>query len=149
MSRIHSNIDFNHFASQTSYNFFNNKSVAAQTIDSTTFDISTFSVVQGDGSNETHPRQFQNHGGSEFKKLFCYGKCKVISTTDTFGIYVSHNGNDYYLLTEIRPKKPHAASGATDFHFSHMGHLPARYVRFGNLSTNAITDWDLHLGMLN
>ena len=138
---------FNHFESQSQKDFFSNVSVSATTLNSTTLDLSAHQVIMADGSGEAFPRPHAGLGGSEYVKLFTYGKCSVATAGDTFGIYISHDNSNYYLLTEIMPRKPYASS--SDYHFSHMGHLPARYVRIGNLSAGTICSWDLHFSLQN
>ena len=138
---------FNHFESQSQKDFFQAVSVASNVIHTNVLDFSAHEVIMADGSGEAFPRPYLNLGGIEYNKLFTYGKCSVATAGDTFGIYISHNNNQYYLLTEIMPRKPYV--GATEYHFSHMGHLPARYVRIGNLSAGTISDWDLHFTLLN
>ena len=138
---------FNHFESQSQKDFFQAVSVASNVIHTNVLDFSAHEVIMADGSGEAFPRPYANLGGSEYAKLFTYGKCVVSTAGDTFGIYISHNNIQYYLLTEIMPRKPYASS--TEYHFSHMGHLPARYVRIGNLSGGTISSWDLHFTLLN
>tara|TARA_R110000803_G_scaffold84908_2_gene151178 strand:+ start:339 stop:782 length:444 start_codon:yes stop_codon:yes gene_type:complete len=138
---------FNHFESQSQKDFFSNVSVLANVLNTNVLDFSAHKVIMGDGSGEAFPRPYANLGGSEYAKLFTYGKCAVATAGDTFGIYISHDNSDYYLLTEIMPRKPYATS--VWYHFSHMGHLPARYVRIGNLSSGTISNWDLHFSLQN
>ena len=68
----------------------------------------------------------------------------MASDGDTFGIYISHDANNWTLLTEVQPKKPHVdfdGSGSSSYHFSHVGHIPLRYFAIGNLSNGNMTNF--------
>lgn len=87
----------------------------------------------------------------EYNAILIYGDCVVGTDGDTFGIYVSHNANDWTLLTEVRPKKPHVdfdSSGSSSYHFSHMGVVPLRYFAIGNLSNANMVNFKANYNLL-
>ena len=89
-------------------------------------------------------RYYVGHNTCEYTNILIYGDCVVNTDGDLFGIYISHDANNWTLLTAIRPRKPHAdfiSSGSSPYHFSHSGHIPLRYFAIGNLSNGNMTNF--------
>jgi len=127
-------------------NWIDNKTINAKTsqanLTSTATDGSAGYYI--DVVNHNQGRYYVGKNACEYNAILIYGDCVVNTDGDLFGIYISHNANDWTLLAAIRPIKPHAdfdSSGSSSYHFSHLGHIPLRYFAIGNLSNGNMTNF--------
>jgi len=138
----------NNMVSNLGNNFINNVSLPANSILATTLDLDSHNP-----SPSLQPRNNIGKSLNEFSKLFIFGECNKTSANDTLAIFVSHNNNDYYKLTTILPRVHNiSASSPTSlnraYHFTHMGHIPTRFIRIGNTSGNAISGLKVHFTLV-
>ena len=127
-------------------NWIDNKTINAKTsqanLTSTATDGSAGYYI--DVKNHDQGRYYVGQNALEYNAILIYGDCVVNTDGDLFGIYISHDANNWTLLTAIRPIKPHAdfdSSGSSSYHFSHVGHIPLRYFAIGNISTGTMTNF--------
>ena len=127
-------------------NFIDNKTINAKTsqanLTSTATDGSAGYYF--DLQEHNQGRFYVGKNACEYNAILIYGDCVVNTAGDTFGIYISHNANDWTLLTEIQPQQPHAdfdSVGSSSYHFSHLGHIPLRYFAIGNVSNGNMTNF--------
>ena len=110
-------IIINDFESGT---LLNNVTLAATSVNSSTLDLGA-----------THP----------YKGIFFFGKCKMGDPSDTFTVVLSNDGTNFYRVTKIRP-----TANSTDGTFYHFGYksVTARYIRIGNETANALTEFTIN-----
>jgi len=90
-------------------------------------------------------------GSVEYTNILFFGECNMVSPTDTLGVYVSHNQNDWYLLSIINPTKPHSTfsdGSSSKYYFVAKTLIPLRFVAIGNLSGNNITNLTLNYNLM-
>ena len=137
---------YNNFNNNTQVNFMSVASLAANTIGTETFDISTFEP------NTTNPRDNSTNRYSEYTNILIFGECGMTSVSDTIGIFISANNNDFYKLATLQPKVHNISSAPTSsaqaYHFTYKGPLPCRFVKIANTSGNAITNLKVHLAFM-
>lgn len=137
----------NNFVSNLGNNFINDVSVPANSLHATTLDLDAHNP-----SPTLNPRENVGKNVSEYNALFLFGQCNMTSANDTIAIFCSHNNNDYYKLTTIKPKVHNMTSSPTSlagaYHFTHMGQLPTRFIKVGNTSGNAITNLKVHFTLM-
>ena len=110
-------IVINDFESGT---LLNNVTLAATAVNSSTLDLGV-----------THP----------YKGVFFFGKCKMTSASDTFTVAFSNDASNFYRVTKVRP-----TANSTDGVFYHFGYksVTARYIRIGNETANALTEFTIN-----
>tara|TARA_R110000823_G_scaffold239690_1_gene364827 strand:- start:112 stop:558 length:447 start_codon:yes stop_codon:yes gene_type:complete len=98
----------------------NNVNLSATAVNSTTLDLGV-----------KHP----------YKGVFFFGKCKMSSASDTFTVAFSNDGSNFYRVTKVRP-----TANSTDGAFYHFGYksVTARYIRIGNETGTALTEFTIN-----
>tara|TARA_R110002096_G_scaffold7636_1_gene32958 strand:- start:1189 stop:1638 length:450 start_codon:yes stop_codon:yes gene_type:complete len=125
--------------------------VENQTLNANTLKTELSGGISFDLEAHNQGRHYVGSNSVEYTNVLFFGECNMVSESDTLGVYVSHNNNDWYLLSIIQPTKPHATftdGSSSKYYFVAKTLIPLRFVAIGNLSGNNITNITIHYNLM-